>query len=599
MKNGLILALLMVAMVALVIPASAKAPVINQLPAVVVGDAGDISGTGTTAKHLLRYLNVFNLADATRITRFNNPTDPSKLKVFYTTSDATLKVSNATALVQPLTGAEVTALVGGTAPAGKQINTGTDFWLSLIEVAGAVPASAAAATPDANGSTEAELAAVVGGPKVVTLYAADADAITSSADVSAARSFDVYSVLNWADGFSIGQTPIYNADFEGDSDGWIFKAASSTSFSIPTQATNGSTGIGFQGLATLNGKIGYSTWESPLTAIPATGRAGKVIAVNAVMSGNAASSALTPGYRMIYLSRGVIHVGGAQVLTPTGGTQDNAPFTGQNRDFKLYWAVPTDLNGYGDGGPLTTVQAGNDLRDYYLNFDLIQVEDADAGTVIMDSINIGAMDRPADGAAAVKWGSGAGFTAFNDATNGWEADAKTVAGFDNANVAISATGVAWTMPATGTNGSGFKQAQPRAFGTLFPAWTSNKLQRISYRLTTANAAQVPTMRFLVLPLNSSSALVQAIVWGDVILTDTGQALFAPSAVGNTFPGAPKTSGSTFETYQYTHNAPTGADAATFHPSLDMAQSPATWPNNGWARPAAAYTVTQCVIEPSI
>jgi len=102
MKNGLAFVLVMVALVALTIPAGATAPTIQTLPAVIIGDAGDVSGSGTEATHLLRYLNVFNLADPSIITRPNNPDDPTKLSVWYKVTvdsgSTVLKVSNATAL---------------------------------------------------------------------------------------------------------------------------------------------------------------------------------------------------------------------------------------------------------------------------------------------------------------------------------------------------------------------------------------------------------------------------------------------------------------------------------------------------------------------
>jgi len=110
MKKGMTIALLMVAMVALAASTSAMAPTINELPAVIIGDAGDVSGAGTTALHLLRYENVIDLSGA--ITRYNNPTSTDYMSVFYAVSGTTLKVSNTTAIIPAMSAGEITSLLG-------------------------------------------------------------------------------------------------------------------------------------------------------------------------------------------------------------------------------------------------------------------------------------------------------------------------------------------------------------------------------------------------------------------------------------------------------------------------------------------------------
>jgi len=163
--------------------APAIGPVIQQIPDVIIGDMGDVENGDGEALHLLRYVNVVNLDD---ITNEPNSGDPSKLVFWYEVANATLRVSNSTALIEPLTAEESAQLRASQAvkpPLSKSITQGTDFWLSLIEDAPGPgkshAASAASASAAENGNTAAGLSAAdATGGKTVVLYVID-DVLTS------------------------------------------------------------------------------------------------------------------------------------------------------------------------------------------------------------------------------------------------------------------------------------------------------------------------------------------------------------------------------------------------------------------------------------
>ena len=118
MKKGLILALLVVAMVALVLPVSARAPIIKSLPTIIIGDADDdASGNG-----ILRFPAALDLKD-TKFVDWNNDesytSDTFHAYLYPVDSPAATDIVayNATRIIGTLTTPEYTALLGGTMPA--------------------------------------------------------------------------------------------------------------------------------------------------------------------------------------------------------------------------------------------------------------------------------------------------------------------------------------------------------------------------------------------------------------------------------------------------------------------------------------------------
>lgn len=584
MKKGLTFALLMVAMVALAVPVSALAPVIQDLPSVIIGSAGDVS-TEDTPKILLRYTNVFNLASPSVITQRNEPTDPSRLRVYYSTPSTTLKVSNKTSIIQPLTSAELTALqTAGTIPTAKVINTASDLWLSLIHVTGTAPANAAAATPEANGATAAALASTFATPAVVTLHATDETAATTKIG---SESFVVYSVNGAEDSYSPIAEPVIEYTFEGSASGWTYASNSGAGTGLGTvpQITT-ATGVGFNASARTDGNVGFSSWYSPVndTDIPASNMAGKVYRARLDLSGTAASSAAAPGYRVMYASLGFVHIGGYQV--GSSDTAVNSPYSGNNVSTRAYWAVPTDLNAYGDSNPINGL-GGLDLRSYYLFFDIVQMDASDAGTLILENLAVESIARPADVTPALVYGaSGTAFNADTTTAGGWFVSTGTVPGYGQGSATLTANSISINM---GTGTSGYKQVAPTSQSTVFPVWTSGKLYRVKHVVSCATPNTAPSFRMFLLPF--TGATLASVQWADTISPSNALAYYAPAVSG--LAGAPKAAGSTIENYYYGQNAVTAT--AYLVPMIDVAQ-PNNWNVNGWTRPAANLVFTTVSME---
>jgi hypothetical protein len=161
MKKGFLLALLMVAMLAIAVPASAMAPTIHDLPSVVIGDAGDVATVGTDSVSLLRYTDIIDLASPTYI-ETNNGDGTDKLHVYYSlggVEDSDVKASGptgASALLLGLNAGEIAALDTGSAPAAKDIFTANNMLSLIVDIQDGgrtAPGNAYDATVAANGAT--------------------------------------------------------------------------------------------------------------------------------------------------------------------------------------------------------------------------------------------------------------------------------------------------------------------------------------------------------------------------------------------------------------------------------------------------------------
>jgi len=614
MKKGMTIALLMVAMVALAASANATAPTIGNLPAVIIGDAGDVSGAGTAALHLLRYENIIDLAGA--VTRYNNPTTTTYMSVFYTASGTTLKVSNKTAIVPAMSGPELTSLLGGTAPGGRKINTATDTWLTLINGAVGSPTTAQSATAAANGATEAALTtAGAFDPKVLVLYATDYNLPT---DKVGSGTMVVYSVIDAEDSFSPAAELAYQSVNMGGTgnDGWNYNSqdASRTGPNANLADVPGTTtanGVGFQGLATwpLNKNQGFSSWEHTGNgAILANteNMEGKIYRAVIKMTGNATTPLLCPSYRLLFLSTGFAHVGGLQVTT-TGGAADtdsaiNMPSASATSVTAcLYWGIPTTMNQYADGEKAATVASPEDKRAYYMTFDIMQAEAGDVGMIMMEDIRIDKIVRPAGGALALKWGASVGGRAFNETATAWSAitdDAGT--GWGTGVCTVS--DIAVNMQMQTTRKSVFCQVHPIISETVgYPAWTSNQLVRITYNLKSSNVNTCPQIRMFVLPwvVPLGTYKLGNLMWGEALDPSVWRNWY-PLSSGLGLAGAPKVAGSVIETYVWTMNAPTdAAEACILTPVVDIDQNNVTTfpiPVTGWQKPDAMVTMSVCSIE---
>jgi len=625
MKKGLTIALLMVAMVALAASASAVAPIIGNLPAVIIGDAGNTAVVGTEVAHLLKYDNVFNLADKGIINRLNNPTTTSQLSVFYTTSDVTvgtdtLVVSNATAKVSPMTQVEMVALRdGGVLPTAKQINTATSTWLSLIHDNGTLgTAPASAATAAANGSLPGQITALgMLQPVIVTLYAVD-----GAVDKVGSGSFNVFTHLNEGDSYA-STTQVYSSgDLSSTVDGgWKYSTKDATrtgpNANLAAVASfSDASGVGFRGSANFGtGKTqGFSSWEflnGGVYVATAANMDGKIFRFTAKMSGDNTDAMKTPAYRLLFLSKNFAHTGGFQASSNTGDTQSNpnVPSASASVTARMYWSVPTTTFEYQDGGKASTFD--NDGRDYYGTFDIMQNSTTDVGSIVMSDVTIEKILRPADAtpqAAFGEIGRGADIPtlAFNDATWGWTAAAGDGGtGWGGGTASAGAGSVAVAMKAAPIK-SVFQQVQPTlGDGSIYPVWASNQLVRITWNLKSSNVSTTPDFRMFTLPwvAPNGNFKIGETNWGEA---------YTPSVFRGWYPGTdaigglactPKTTGSIIETYIYTMNAPTAtAERCVLNPTLDIDQakgttsSPINFPINGWATPGTPLTIQGFMME---
>ena len=601
MKKEIIITLLMVTIVAWAASTSAVAPVIPNLPSVIIGDIGDVSGSGTTALHLLRYENILDLGASVK--RTNNPSTTTFMKVFYTTSNEAVKAGNSAAVAQAMTDTDLTNLLSGTAPgATRQINNpATDSMLSLISGAVGTFASIHAATPAANGATTAALTAagVLTTPTILTLYATDYFMAT---DKVGSGTMVVYSAIDAKDSPSPADVVVYpGGDITAPGhDGWVYDNGTAAQVgpnanlqTVPSTVT--ANGIGFKGLATYaTGKSqGYSSWAHTGNGTILTHAidmdSSKIFRATLTLGGNATAPKLCPSYRILFLSTGFAHVGGFQVTTTSGTIDTHSAFNYPSASnpivtTRMYWAVPKTMNQYGDGEKAATVAGAEDKRDYYMTFDAMQMEAGDIGVLTLNNVVIAKTARPANVIPAIAWGSGA--RAFNEAETAWAGtgnDGNTAWG--PGNVIVTADAVSMTM--VYIRSSVFAQASPRVNETAgYPAWTSNKLVRVTYLLNSSKVDTCPQIRMFVLPwrVPLGTYKIGNTLWGEALDPSVWRQWY-PQNLGLGLAGSPKTpadGGSLLETYIYTMNAPTElAENCVLTPVVDIDQkSGVIFPING-------------------
>lgn len=599
MKNGLVLLLLMVALVAMTASAGAMAPVVGPLPAVIIGSSGDIAGPATAETHLLRYVNVFNLSDPGVITRRTNPDDVSKLAVWYSvlgTDSAKLKVSTSASLITAMTAAEATALTTvGTQPATtKRIkaSTAANLWLSLIQDApgvGKVSAvSAAAATVTLHGASVAELASLVGtaNKKTVKLYAVDVDSVTTAVGTG---QFDVYSLLSVSDGLS-PRTNASSGSTEGDGlTGWVWvgplgKAVTGSSIGFTGRNAWTTTTPGYQ----------YSTWGRVFT--PAINPSGLIYEAKATVTGSATNAVDTPGFRLFFIANFGVHSGGMQYLTGAdtpGGQGQNIPKAGASKEIRIYWAAPRDLTDMGDTGLLAAYPGTpvTDKRIYGLQFDMIQQQLTDAGkNIMMTAFNLDLIPRPVNIAPARKYADGTnGSARFSPVVtvpqSGWYDNSEVIGGYGAGVCSVGESNITIGM---GSSNSAYRKVSVGfAEAAILPDWLDGQLIRTTYVLQ-APGTSVPAFRLNTFFFGGAYGAIMTI---DNFNFDYLRSLYKPSTgpTGHSIlAGTPKLAGSTVESYSYTHDAP--AVPETFvYPQVDIVQrdgsgSGATANWNGWTKP---------------
>jgi len=608
MKKGLVLTLVLMAMVALVIPVCARAPIIQELPNIVIGDSED-SFAGSQTVYLMRYLNAFDFSSPSVIQRQNGYTD-DKFHVYYSQDAAeaaqvSLSGPAGANLVQKLTTQQATDLINGayTPAANQEVVLGASgyFWASLVN-SSINPAAKSAydMTAEVDGTARANYPAGSSDPGTATLtiYALETDLPTT---LVAVGSFTAVSISNGNDGGS-GPALVYSADFEGNTDGWFstFQGAGDSRLVEATPVASG-TAIGFQGRSDrpASGELAvWSTWfmsddgTAAKFLLPATQAimSTDVYQIRALMSSTAGSPANSPGFRLFYVNARFTHMGGKMVLTFGTGDDIQAPSsTTGNLQCRVYWAPPFALSGMADGGGMENF-GGEDIRAYTVMFDITDVEMADTGVVAMENIEVFQMPRPGAG-TVISWGTGQTY-GFNDGTRGW------VAGTSLPGTTFrlgSATVGANTIVLNPNNGTtGYIQVSPNltltALDNLTAPWTTNVLTRISIRMATSDLNAASNFRVLT-SAYSQSYIPLSPSWFDMYQSVVIKGYYDAS----TLYGMPTTSGADIDCYAYAGTAGTGSSAGRLVPAVDAYQSGLA-PGRGWPAESATFTLSSLAMQ---
>jgi hypothetical protein len=553
-------------MVALVVPAGAKAPTIDELPVLIVGSANDIATVGTEDLHLLRYNNALTLTD---YVHGENPSgDDSRLKIFYSQGAGdSIQASNATALITPLSAGDIAGFNTGAIPAAaKQINAGGFNFLSVINTAaGTAPTDSYSATAAANGASVAAWEAVADGgsegavgddaPSLLTLWATDyPDGGTENTTLSESGDMVVYSILDAIDSYSPAEEEAF-ADDLTDADGWVARNFSPSLAALTTAFTG--TGLGITASASNTGATdattGYALWQTT----NGTDNTGVVDVSEATVNGrilrgtlevsSTGAAANTPTVRGLYQTPALDHLGGAS-------WQSDAikPSTGNTKNLSIYWAPPYWLTEWGDGEALSDVSTETggliqDARWYHMQFDAVDGSAAFTATVALESIGVHYIQRPGDTAPTFEWGTGG--TAFNDAGAPWQNTGSIAPLLPDGTAVVNANTMTISPGAGATGG----YAQVNSDPTDGPSFAADMLIRSVANIATAANTTTPVLRFFQLP--TSFEMLQ----GDVYLTGL------PAGLSGTLPTAPATTGSDYEIYMST----TAGAAGTSNVNLNI------------------------------
>jgi len=500
MKKGLTLALTMLALTMLVIPASAMAPIIPQPPTIIIGNAGDEA----EGKSLFRYFDAIDLMD---YVDWQNPTYSDQTYRAYASfvtdvSGIDMGVSSADGWIPELTAAEANALInnGTEPPADKNILASTST-LTLMNLSASTgsPASAFLADPAVNGVAEHDTATyqpdLDAEPTVMWLAAAVTDpegGLMPSAPVF----IDVYSLLGEEDAWDFGQ---YAYISHGPGDSWVPN--------MPAQETN----IVKPGNVAGGGVVGYdvSAMDDPANKIifgqfqlgdgsasifPIAGAGMDGMLYNArvrLRNADAPSAQLCPGYRLEYANNAYTHFGGIEVNTFDDA---NAPYAGNDFWAQVYWEVPYQMTDMADGGQLSNM-FGGDWRNYQLLFDLFHKQLGDRGLFTAEEVVVEAVAKPTT-AVSTK--------AYADLSTWIEGKLQAAAPdvFEDGEV-TEKTADSITMVTGSKNtdaGNRFIQVNPPVdgnFGTVSMKAASNKLYQVACDAQSLDIETTPLVRVYV------------------------------------------------------------------------------------------------------
>jgi hypothetical protein len=403
MKKGLTLALTMLALTMLVVPASAVAPIIPQPPTIIIGNADDMSTT--TGKSLFRYLDAIDLST---FVDWQNPTYSDQTYRAYASfatdlSGITVKVSGPDSWIDGLTASETSSLVndGVEPPAAKNI-LGAASTISLMNVSASTgdPASAFLADPDTNGLETFDAATyqpdMAAEPTVMWLAAAVTNP-DGGLKVSAPALVNIYSLLDQDDAWDYSQYA-YVSDDPGAT--WVgsVPAAEGSVTKPGTLAPAGVCGYDVAAVDDPANKIIFGQFQlgdgsATIFPIAGAGMADKLYNARVrLRNPDAPSADLCPGYRIEYTNNAYTHFGGIEVNTYD---DNNAPYAGHDHWAQVYWEVPYEMTEMADGGQLSDWYFGHtDFRNYTLLFDLFHKQLGDRGLLTAQEVVVEAVDKP-------------------------------------------------------------------------------------------------------------------------------------------------------------------------------------------------------------
>jgi hypothetical protein len=526
MKKGFILALLMVAMVAMVLPVSARAPIVNALPTIIIGDTstGDVVTSGTGQAGIMRYTDALDLMSPTKI-NWNNPTD------IYTSASyhaylinlapgapvPNILPYNAAGGIDLATSTELANLLATGAvpnPSARLTSPGTSLKLSLYDQtrmgtlanpATADPATEGKLVDSYTANTTLIFVAAVEATESHLLAATDLGTSSTADSVSPIK---VICQSGGKNSLAAPTTPVVLYTFEGSVEGWTFQTAAGFPAAGQVGGT-GETGIGFNLASPAPaGNVTHGSWLSPATINGTSQQAGRVYRAVAKLTSNATGSDTSPGWRLTFRDLGFSHYGKTHLdstgAEPTGEhNRVTAADTG-GLEARLYWVAPYFLGDMGDGQGQAT-NPGQDLRPYRVTFDALG-STGDQGRLIMEELNISYILRPMDMDPVIAWGTDSGQTPFNAAagSGGWKgATTQTGIGFADGVRSINAAN--FTLNISGSSGNRYVGATAQDFDIVtYPFLpvnqlrpVSNHLYRFSFDLSCASQARVPTYRLII------------------------------------------------------------------------------------------------------
>jgi len=609
MKKGLILALLVVAMVALVLPVSARAPIIKALPTIIIGD--NEGATGTPPKGILRFPGALDLKSQSVVDWNNDESYTSDtFHAYLYPADATpatdVKPYGFGRVIGTLTTNEYTNLLGaGTMPAPdtritSYTSPSSQNWLvNLYDEGRHVLTDPATADVGAQGvaqdtySEEVAMKLVCGVTSGTTLVASEG-------------SLAVKCQSSTSDGIESTFTEVVSYSFTGSDDGWTFSTYAGFTAATPTTSGPGSTGIGFVVSTAVvlsdQTRCMYSIWMSPAIIPSSSTETGKVFRATATLESTSTSPDTALGYRLRYFSTGFAHQGFMIVETKTGFLANdvaNVPYAGHPFTAKLFWAPRPDLGDMGDteGQALIT----GDYRKYKLAWEIIGWT-GEQGTLTMESIFVDSFAKPAATTKVVAWGSGAGEIPFNSDAAGGMQTRDQVAGFTDGSIAATTANAVVTL--TGAEKTsryvGIKPYFAVPLINLQPV--SNHLYRFSATLACGSRTAVPTYRVVInsqmvppLPAVQLGA-ARNIGWIDWFsfcsVAGAGGKQTSFMLPGQTVaPFAPATgTGSSIDVYVYSHSiAPSTSGTSIFIPILNSVDTGVYGTGTAWPDPVTAMT----------